>query len=421
MAETAPGAGPRPGRRAVRTLAGARVVSVAGSHAAQIALAYTIFEETGSAAWVSAALLASAAATGVVGPLSGWVGDRFDRRRVMIASELAAGAGWLALLAVDGPGPLVALALAATVAGAPFRAASAAVIPGLAGEADLTWANGVVAGSYHLALVVGPIVGGALVAAAGADVVFAVNTGSYLASAALLRRLPRPASEAARADRPGGGVLDGFRLVGRDPSLRRLVTVTVVAFAAFGVTLVADLPLAERFGAGSVGYGLLTSLWGLGAVAGSWATTRRLRPSTEATQLTVGSAAMALCLGSTAVIPAFAPIVLAGTIGGVGSGLTFAPWFTMVQRCTADAHRSRVFAAAEACEQCAFIAGMLVAGPLVDAVGPRPTYLLPGALLAFGTAVAARLRRTEPAPGATTDAWRRRAWSSRSSAGSNRR
>jgi MFS family permease len=116
----------------------------------------------------------------------------------------------------------------------------------------------------------------------------------------------------------------------------------------------------------------------------------------EAQGLALGTAAMALSLRSIAAMPAVAPIVLVGTIGGLGSGYAFTPWFTMVQRLTEDVHRSRVFAAAEACEQVAFVAGMLVAGCIVDAVGPRATYLVPGVLLALGAAIAARIWRSIP-------------------------
>jgi MFS family permease len=388
--------GPGSGRHWVGLLAGARLVSVAGSQAAQVALVYTIYQSTRSSAWVSAALFSLVAVTGLLGPVSGWIGDRFDRRRVMITSELAAGVVWVGLLAVDAPWLLVALALAATAAGAPFRAASAATIPNLVDDEDLTWANGIVAGSFNAALVVGPLVGGALVAASGADAVFMVNAGSYVASAALLTRLPANRAGDHRMRLAVTGIMVGFRIVARERSLRRLVAVTTLSFAAFGVTLVADLPLADHFDAGSVGYALLTALWGLGAVAGSWAAARWLRPSAEAAGLAVGTAAMAVSLGSIAALPTFAPIVLVGTIGGIGSGYAFTPWFTMVQRLTEDVRGSRVFAAAEACEQAAFVAGMLVAGWIVDAVGPKPTYLVPGMLLALGAAIAVRIWRSTP-------------------------
>src|SRR5262245_44228126 len=108
------------GRRSVRLLAAARLASTGGSQAAQIALAYTSYQRTSSAAWVSASLVASAGVVGLVGPLSGRLSDRHDRRRVMVAAEIAGGVGWLTVMLADSPAMLVAAALFATAANAPF-------------------------------------------------------------------------------------------------------------------------------------------------------------------------------------------------------------------------------------------------------------------------------------------------------------
>ena len=75
-------------RSAVRRLSAARLASSGGTHAAQIALAFTVYERTHSSLWVSTSLVASAGVVGLVGPLSGRVSDRFDRRRVMVLAEL---------------------------------------------------------------------------------------------------------------------------------------------------------------------------------------------------------------------------------------------------------------------------------------------------------------------------------------------
>jgi hypothetical protein len=80
------------------------------------------------------------------------------------------------------------------------------------------------------------------------------------------------------------GIVVGPRVVAHDRSLRRLVAVTTVSFAAFGLTLVADLPLADHFNAGTVGYGLLTALWGLGR--GGWVV-GRCPPASTARPLSV--------------------------------------------------------------------------------------------------------------------------------------
>jgi MFS family permease len=77
-------------RTAVRRLALARVISVTGSAAAYTALMFEIYDQTGSSVWLAAALILTEGVTGLVGPLASVLGDRFDRRTVMIVSDLAA-------------------------------------------------------------------------------------------------------------------------------------------------------------------------------------------------------------------------------------------------------------------------------------------------------------------------------------------
>ena len=321
------------GRRAVRRLAVARFASTGGSQAAQVALAYTVFERTHSAAWVSAALVACAGIVGVVGPISGRLSDRFDRRRVMVIAEVGGAIGWLAVLLVDAPIALVATALFATAANAPFPAAASASVPNLVSPDRLPWANGAMATAVNASLVVGPLAGGALIGAAGARSVFALNVCSFLISALVIARTPGSFSE--RTEAVAEGPTARWRDVAADRRRRRLFAVTALSFGAFGVTLVADLPLVDHFGGGAVGYALLTTLWGLGAVAGSLVA-GRLPERYERRSLVGGTAAMALGLGSIALMPGLAAAIAVGTIGGIGSGMAFTPWFSLLQRCTPD-------------------------------------------------------------------------------------
>jgi MFS family permease len=379
---------PAAGRRAVWRLAGARLASTGGSQAAQVALAYTIYEQTSSPVWVSASLVASVGAVGLVGPLSGRLGDRGDRRRVMVVAEVAGGVGWLLVLLAGSPLALVLAALAATAANAPFRAASSAAVPNLVAPDQLTWANSVMTTAFSASLLVGPLVGGALVGAVGPRSVFALNAASFLVSAVVIARLPGRFAEARPAAGGVGGV-DGagaappptsWRRLAADGRRRRLFAVTSLAFVAFGMTLVADLPLVDHFGGGSVAYALLTALWGGGAVAGSVLAGRIARRH-EPTALVGGAAAMGLSLGVLAVVPNLPLAIAVGVVGGAGDGVLFVPWYSMLQRLTPDAERGTAFAMADTLDQTAFVAGMVVAGPLVEVVGVQATYLFPGVLM----------------------------------------
>ena len=342
--------------------------------------------------------MASAGVVGLLGPISGRLSDRLDRRRLMVASEVAGAIGWAAVLLADAPITLVLAALLATAANAPFRSASSASVPNLVAAEHLSWANSAIATATNAAMVVGPLLGGAVIGAVGARAVFGLNAVTFLVSALMIARMTGDFAEA----RPtvGQPTPTSWRELLRDHRRAGLYAVTALSFGAFGITLVADLPLVDEFGGGSIGYALLTTLWGTGAVVGSMAM-GRLPAGRERLALIGGTAAMAVSIGSISVMPNLASTIAVGTIGGLGSGIAFAPWFSLLQRATADAQRGTAFAIAETLEQSSFIAGMVLAGAVVGLLGPQATYLLPGALLLAATVVAVRLDRRwdrSPAP-----------------------
>lgn len=385
----------------MRRLALAHAISVAGSQAAQIAVVYAIYTRTRSGAWVVATLAASISVTGLLGPVGGWVADHFDRRRLMMASELGAGAVYAAMTVVHAPLLLVLATLAASIAGMPFRAASGAAVPNLVGPDDLAWANGQLGAAFNLALVAGPIVGGGLVAASGAGTVFAVNAASYGLSVLLIRSV-RWRFQEARHDRPeqagAGQLLAGFRAIVGSPGLVPLAVAGALAFGSFGAALVIDPALATYFHAGSLGYGLLTATWGAGAVFGSLAAGRTVNPDRAPAAITGGVTLMAVSLGSIAALPNFAVIVAVGTLGGFGSGFTFIPWLVLVQHHMPDNLRGRVIAAAEAANQLVFLAGMGLAVPAVSLFNAHRAYALAGILLTVAAMCGATALRPSGRP-----------------------
>jgi MFS family permease len=141
-------------RSAVRRLATARLISLTGSGAAFAALAYIMFQLTGETRWVSWTLLLTLGAQGLFAPLGSALGDRFDRRKVLVLADLAAAVGFVALAFAQTP----ATARDGGVTATPNRRSGRVrwAVLNLVGPGDLTWANGAVAVAATSELV-GPI------------------------------------------------------------------------------------------------------------------------------------------------------------------------------------------------------------------------------------------------------------------------
>lgn len=175
-----------PFRTAVRRLAVARLISIAGGAAAYTALMFTVYEQTHSATWLSATLLLTFGVNGFVSPLAGALGDRFDRKRVMIVSDLLGVAAFGAMAFAHDPGWLLGFAFVSAVVETPFWMASGAAIPNLVPEERLSWANGLVALGKNLGITIGPAIGGVLLPVIGSSWVFGLNALSFAVSAVLV-------------------------------------------------------------------------------------------------------------------------------------------------------------------------------------------------------------------------------------------
>jgi MFS family permease len=198
--------GPHPSgtsrERAVRRLVVARFASIARSMAASVALIDLIYRRTdGSSTLLAVTSICTMGAAGLFAPFGGLIADRWNRRKVMIASDVAGAALYLALAFTQRVWAILALALLTAIASTPFRAASTAAIPALVGDdSQIARANGRLALGSNLGLTLGPAFGGVLVQSNDARWVFVINAASFLISAAVVasdtgavRRCPRAA------------------------------------------------------------------------------------------------------------------------------------------------------------------------------------------------------------------------------------
>ena len=246
-------------RSNVRRLAIGRLISVTGGAAAYTALMFGIWNGTHSAAWQSFALLLTFGATGLLAPLTGHLGDRFDRRKVMVWSEALAAAFYAVMAAVHAPLPLILLAFGSAVTESPFWSSSAAAIPNLVEtEDDISWANGLVGVGRNAGIMVGPMIGGVLVAAigtSGPSWVFGLNALTFVVSILLTLSVHADfAGQRTEAEEEAHrGIGAGVRFLWNERVLRRMVLAWLVFLLGAGMGMVADAPLADHFGAGPVG------------------------------------------------------------------------------------------------------------------------------------------------------------------------
>jgi MFS family permease len=375
-----------PGRPAIYRVAAGGLVNSLGSGATAVAFGFYLYDRTGSAVWLSVWYFLSFGISGVFTPVSGWLADRFDRRRIIVLSDLAAAACSLALIAASGPVALVTIAFIASIVGRAGYPAFGAALPNVVGEEKLEWANGTMGVAFNIGNLIGPIVGGALYVGAGKSVVFAFDAATYLvaAVAVLTLRMPFRASIGAddgQAEEPRG-LLRGFRVVFGDPILRGLIIIWALGYFAVDIVLVGELPLARALGAGALAFGILEAAWGAGSVIGSLAG-RKLRKDQDALGILIGVVGIAIGQGLIAVSPWFIPVVVLMGVVAFASGVEDVAGFSLIQRRSADEVRGRVFSTFSTVGLMANAIGFAMAGAIVEAFGPRAVFALGGAASAM--------------------------------------
>ncbi|MDQ4109009.1 MAG: MFS transporter [Actinomycetota bacterium] len=386
----------------VRRLAIGRLISVTGGAAAYTALNYTVWERTHSPFMQALSLLLTFGVAGLVGPLTGALGDRFNRRTVMIWSEAISAVFFAAMVFAKDPGLLIALAFGSAIAELPFFSASRAAIPNLVGsDEDLSWANSLVSMGVHAGIAVGPVIGGGLVAIlapgetppadrlylAGA-VVFGLNTISFVVSLAVTLTV-RGRFEEERSSEPQPeheGVLAGAMYLFRERVLRRMAIAWLVFVLGMGMGMVADAPLAESFGTGGWGFGLLIACWGTGSVLGT-VVGRWMNARTEPVWMVFGAAGVAVSAFGVGLFGLFPLVLVSLLVMGTSDGVSIVAENGIMQRRTPDTVRSRTMAALEAVLSLGLAIAYLAAGPMLRVVEAQTVYVIAGVFAVGATFV----------------------------------
>src|SRR5437588_9010 len=260
----------------LRRLELAWLFSIVSYWAYSVAVVVYAYERGGATAVGLVGLLRWVTA-GAVSPFAALLADRYDRRRLMIASDLLRGAliaGAAAAVLAGAAAPVVyALATLVSVAGTPFRPAEAAFTPSLvASPAELGAANVVAAAIESVGIFAGPASGGLIVAWTSIATAFFVTAAAVAVSALLILRIPARAGprEPVEEGSVAAELLGGLRAILRDRKIALLVGLFAAQTLVDGLlgVLIAVVALSY-LDAGASAVGWLNAASGIGGIVGA--------------------------------------------------------------------------------------------------------------------------------------------------------
>ena len=302
------------------------------------------FMQSVGAAWLMTSLSTSPAMVALVQAASifpmfllslpaGALADIIDRRRLLLVTQawMMVVAGVLAALTLlGGASPWVLLSFTFLLGlGAAMNApAWQAIVPELVPRRELTQAISLNSAGFNLARALGPALGGAIVAGAGAGATFVLNAVSFLGVMIVLYRWQRPVTDTALpAERMVAAIHTGLRYVRHSRGLQAVLWRTGI-FILFTSSLWALLPLVVRYemGGSSADYGILLGCFGAGAVAGAGLLPRMQRHLPVEVLLGGVTLIAAAMIAVTALVPHMAALVAAMVFSG-------AAWLVVVSLC----------------------------------------------------------------------------------------
>jgi predicted MFS family arabinose efflux permease len=222
--------------------------------------------------------------------VAGAMADNMDRRRIMVLAQMIMLAVSLALAicawaGLVGPWILLLFTFAIGCGSAFFAPAWQASVGDMVPRPEVPGAVALNSMGFNIARSVGPAIGGAIVAAAGAAAAFGVNAASYIALLIVLARWRRPPrTSVLPGETLGIAMAAGIRYVAMSPHIRTvLLRAAVFGFGASSVLALLPLVAKHLVAGGPLTYGLLLGAFGVGAVTGALSASRlREILSTEA-------------------------------------------------------------------------------------------------------------------------------------------
>ena len=365
------------------------LVSNTGTWVLNLTLPFVLFELTGSAVWVGAAVAAQFLPMFAFSPLGGSVADQYPRRSVLLALQTAMGLGalliWFAWVSdVRSPGVLLALVAIVGAINGVSMPSWQGFVHDLVPREDLLSAVTLNSLQFNAARALGPAIGGVLLATLGPAWAFGVNASSYLfiVGALLLVRAGRgllvKRSQLSFVQQIGSAA----RYIKSQPGIvMALIIAFIVGFLGNPVFSFTVVFAGTVLDVGPVQLGIMNAALGVGAFAAA----PLVGGGKFAPKLSIVAGIGLIVYGVMLVVFALAPSypisVLALAVIGACFLAVVASINTSGQMIVADSFRGRVLALRMMVFTVAAPTGGLVQGWFADVIGPRPTVVAAGLIM----------------------------------------
>ena len=391
----------RRNRALARLLAG-EFISGIGDWLYLVAVLVIVYAESNSAVLLGIVGAARILPYVLLSVPAGIVADRFDRRMVLLVTDVARGIIMLILagaVIVDASTiVIVGLAILAACFSTFFGPAIAALLPRLVDESDLGPANSAWATLDNLGFIVGPALAGILLATGALEVAFLLNAVSFAVVAVVLWRLPVPRAPAPviRRDDEPAPERAGWRELVR-PLAGPFVLDSVTSLVGGGIGVLTVVIAVDVLNAGEAGTGYLNAAIGVGGViagiAGGALLARRLR-----VPLVLGGVVGGIGLAWLAVTGDIVTAMLAIGVAVAGLLLLDVVNTTLIQRIVPDELRGRAMGVLQTSSAILYSVGSLLMPLIADATSVAAVLIASAVITGLGVAAALLLTERVPEP-----------------------
>ncbi len=357
-----------------------RWISQAGWVIQDVAVPLYVLDKTGSGAMMGLFVIAELTPRLIMNPIAGVIGDRYNRKHLMVGFDLARGVLLFGVIAFNllNIHQLLMIQVLMSIMGSFFSAGISGMFPDLVRKDQLAQANSTLQSGGQIIRIIGPILGGLIYALGGIRLAIFINAVSFSGSGLfeMLIEYHWKTRKISDISEIWDDMLEGFRFIRSSRNLLVLVSFAVILNTLLNPVFIVILPYLSRvtLRLSSVQFGSVQTAATIGALTGNLLIAGKFKESSERHlfKALFGQLAVMFLLAPVA-LPAFRSIAylmlpIIFVVFGIFNTLVNIPIFAKLQKVVPNEVRSRFFSAFETMIMATTPLGMAVIGFLLDIV-----------------------------------------------------